>query len=85
MVDIPAWWLLLALACGFALQALAQRQAPPRFWNTRLQQTDIQLAVAEEKLAQLKNKENECLSLQQQVSRLKTRKRRIECPPAGAA
>ena len=36
----------------------------------QLQQTSIQLAVAEEKLSQLNNKENECKQLQQQLSQL---------------
>lgn len=38
----------------------------------QIQQTSINLAVAEEKLSQLKSKENECHNLQLQVSQLKT-------------
>ena len=68
---LPAWWLLPAVLLGFLLNFLISRKQQATL-TQQLQQTSIQLAVAEEKLAQLNNKENECRHLQLQLSQLQT-------------
>ncbi len=66
---LPTWWLLPAVLLGFLLNSLFSRKQQATL-TQQLQKTSIQLAVAEEKLAQLNNKENECRHLQLQLSQL---------------
>jgi len=66
---LPVWWLLPAILLGFVLNSLLNRKQHETL-TQKLQQTSIQLAVAEEKLTQLNYRENECRQLQLQLSQL---------------
>ena len=66
---LPAWWLLPAILLGVVLTSLFSRKQQSTLAQ-QLQHTIIQLAVAEQKLTQLTDKENECRHLQLQLSQL---------------
>lgn len=66
---LPAWWLLPAALFGFLLNSLLNRKRL-QVYTLRLHQAQIDQAVAAEKLGQLAAKDEQCLSLQQQLLKL---------------
>ena len=84
MIDaLQASALLLAALAGFALSSFFSKQ---RHKNQEQQyhQTVINLAVAKERLTQLKLKEDECHGLQQQLLLLKTENADLNARQQGA-